>query len=168
MEVKFSGLLNSSYKWTALSSSTFPGSPSESTCPALWLKGLQYQCSELEHFRRLQTHWIARFLYWMSDFPHLILPWTSWGGGGCWPWNAWKQEMAIERISLVWKKLQDNADPGISVFTSQVPVNTSLPVVLAFHTHLFGANQGPMTSVDGLVSQDGLAMAGHPRIPQMA
>ena len=39
---------------------------------------------------------------------------------------------------------------------------------------MFGANRGPRPSVDGLVSvddlvsMDGLAMAGHPRIPRMA
>ena len=29
---------------------------------------------------------------------------------------------------------------------------------------MFGANRGPIPSVDGLVSVDGLEMAGHPRI----
>ena len=33
---------------------------------------------------------------------------------------------------------------------------------------LFGANRGPRPSVDGLVSLDGLTMAGHLRIPRMA
>ena len=33
---------------------------------------------------------------------------------------------------------------------------------------VFGANRGPRPSVDGLVSVDGLGMAGHPRIPRMA
>ena len=33
---------------------------------------------------------------------------------------------------------------------------------------LFWANRGPRPSTDGLVSVDGLAMAGHPRSPRMA
>ena len=33
---------------------------------------------------------------------------------------------------------------------------------------VFGANRGPRPSADGLVSVDGLGMAGHARIPRMA
>ena len=39
---------------------------------------------------------------------------------------------------------------------------------VGFLKAMFGANRGPRPSVDGLVSVDGLGMAGHPRILRMA